>query len=682
MKRVLILGGAGFIGSNLVGKFCKSGMSVTVIDALFENTGASLKNLNNHFDNIEFIQKDVKDIIELSSILEKNDLIIDSMGWTSHNDAVKDPEYDIRLNLLSHLSVIKALCGQKGKTIIYIGSRGQYGNTSSSEIKEDSALLPEDVQGINKLSGESYYRIYSKFYNYNILSLRIPNCFGENQLINGNDIGLIGNFIKDAINNKIIEVYGSHRKRSVLYVADLVELVYKLSDHFSNGFSAININGTTLLIKDLVRRIINISQSGSFIVKQIPNEINKIDMGSALLSEDKLRKILPNINYTNVDLSLENTINYFKKKITMIWRCDLVPQYELYKKEIDDAIQRVLYSGRYTLSTEVSEFEKEFASYIGCKYGIGVGNATDGLILTMKALDIGEGDEVITTPFTAIPTVSAIIATGATPVFVDIDPDTYLINIELISNAITKKTKAIIPVHLFGNVVDILKLKDILSESIPIIEDASQSHGSKINGIQTGSMGDMGVFSFYPTKNLGAIGDGGMVVTNNEDYNEKLRLLRMYGMTDYNHIKINGINSRLDELQAAILMVKLKHLNEMNDKRNFIASLYRKKLRKDFFIYQKILDNVYSNYHQFVSRTLINRNKIIKYLDLNNIQTNVYYLLPLHLQKANEFLGYKKGDFPIAEKLCDEIIAFTMYPELERNIQTKVIDTINEFKYD
>jgi len=363
----------------------------------------------------------------------------------------------------------------------------------------------------------------------------------------------------------------------------------------------------------------------------------------------------------------------------MIWRCDLVPQYELYKEEIDTAIKRVINSGRYTLSSEVSEFEKEFSSYVGCKYGIGVGNGTDGLILAMKVLEIGKGDEVITTPFTAIPTVSAIIATGATPVFVDVDPDTYLMDISLVSDAITSKTKAIIPVHLFGNVVDILKLKEIVNGTIPIIEDTCQAHGSLINGIQSGSMGDMGVFSFYPTKNLGALGDGGMIVTNNKEYEEKLKLLRMYGMTDYNHIKINGINSRLDELQAAILRVKLRYLDEMNIKRNKVAEEYIKNLRADLFVHQSIHENIYCNYHQFVSRFLESRNDLITFLYSKDIQTNIYYVMPLHLQEANRYLGYKKGDFPYAEKLCDQVIALTMYSELPVELQHKVIGVINTF---
>lgn len=369
----------------------------------------------------------------------------------------------------------------------------------------------------------------------------------------------------------------------------------------------------------------------------------------------------------------------------MIWRCNLVPQYEAYKEEINEAINKVLSSGRYILANEVFNFEKEFSEYVGIKYGIGVANGTDALTISLMVLGIGQGDEVITTPFTAIPTVSAIIDTGATPVFVDVDEDTFLLDITKVKKAITSKTKAIIPVHIFGNVIDINELKKIVGD-IPIVEDASQAHGSKLDGKNVGSLGDFGVFSFYPTKNLGAYGDGGMIVTNNPEYAKKAKLIRMYGMVDYNHIVINGINSRLDEIQAAILKVKLKYLDEMNIKRNEIASIYKMKLNQKYFDHQQIRKNVYSNYHVFVSRFKGHRNKLIKYLESKGIQTNIYYLVPLHLQEANEFLGYKKGDFPIVEKLCNEVIALTMYPELNANIQGEVISEINQFlkdiKYD
>jgi len=363
----------------------------------------------------------------------------------------------------------------------------------------------------------------------------------------------------------------------------------------------------------------------------------------------------------------------------MIYRCDLVPQYKLYKEEINEAINRVLLSGKYILGNEVERFEKEFAEYIGSNFGIAVANGTDALILSLMALGIKNGDEVITTPFTAIPTVSAIIDVGAKPVFVDINLDTFLIDIEQIKDKINERTKAIIPVHIFGNVVDILKLREVIGDNIPIIEDACQSHGSKINEFLSGSMGDMGCFSFYPTKNLGAYGDGGMIVTNNEELANKLKLLRMYGMVDYHHIKINGINSRLDEIQAAILRVKLKYLDEMNRKRQEIAKRYMQNLNHEMFTFQKVLPNTISNYHVFAVRVKGDRNKLIQYLDNHNIQTNIYYLMPLHLQEANKFLGYRKGDFPNAEKLCQEILALPMYPELSVENQYYIIETLNKF---
>ncbi len=363
----------------------------------------------------------------------------------------------------------------------------------------------------------------------------------------------------------------------------------------------------------------------------------------------------------------------------MIWRCDLAPQYMKYRNEINMAIEKVLKSGRYTLSDEVSAFEAEFGEYIGCKHCIGVGNATDGLILSLKVLEIGEGDEVITTPFTAIPTVSAIIATGARPVFVDIDEKTFLIDIEQIQNYISSKTKAIIPVHIFGNVVDVEKLRTAIPNHISIVEDAAQAHGSQINGKKAGCSGDLGVFSFYPSKNLGGYGDGGAVITNDSELASKIKLMRMYGMIDKDHIIINGVNSRLDELQAAILRVKLKYLDEMNQSRNKISEEYKRRLDDQYFTFQEIPENIFCNFHVFAARINGSRNGLMEYLEGKQIQTNIYYLLPLHLQNANRYLAYQRGDFPVAEKLCDDVIALPMYPELSKQKVEKTILTINKY---
>jgi len=340
----------------------------------------------------------------------------------------------------------------------------------------------------------------------------------------------------------------------------------------------------------------------------------------------------------------------------------------------------VLRTGRYILASEVAAFEQEFAGYIGVKHGVGVANATDGLTLTLMTLGIKSGDEVVTTPFTAIPTVSAIIDAGAKPVFVDICPDTFLMDLDKVAAAITPRTKAIMPVHIFGNVLDVPRLRELVPAHIPIIEDASQAHGSLLGGRRAGSFGDAAVFSFYPTKNLGGYGDGGMIVTNNAELSDRLKLLRMYGMRDKDHIVINGVNSRLDELQAAILRVKLKHLDAMNRRRVEIAGRYRNELRGDLFIHQRIPNAVVSNCHVFVSRFRGDRATFMRSMDAQQIQTNIYYVMPLHLQEANRFLGYKPGDLPVAEALCETAIALPLYPELPGDTLSHIIQSVNDWK--
>ena len=363
----------------------------------------------------------------------------------------------------------------------------------------------------------------------------------------------------------------------------------------------------------------------------------------------------------------------------MIWRCDLSRQHAVYKDEIASAVARVLESGLYTLGPEVRAFEEEFARYVGVPHCIGVANATDGLTLALMALGVGPGDEVISTPFTAIPTVSAIVDAGATPVFVDIDPETYLLNAELVGAAVTSRTKAVMPVHIFGNVFDVRRLREHLPREIPIVEDAAQAHGASIDGIMAGAMGDLGVFSFYPTKNLGAIGDGGAIVTDRADLAEKLRRLRMFGMVDKDHIDSAGVNSRLHELQAAILRVKLRHLEEMNRQRTILAERYKQALAQNGFAFQRIPSGVTCNYHVFVAETPGRRDELIEFLAQRQIQTNIYYPFPLSRQKALAHFGYTEKDLPVAEALCRRVLALPLYPELSESEQQTVIDAIHEF---
>jgi len=361
---------------------------------------------------------------------------------------------------------------------------------------------------------------------------------------------------------------------------------------------------------------------------------------------------------------------------------NLNTQYKSIKKEIDRAIKRVLDGGVFIGGAEVEEFEKEVAKFCGSAYGLGVNSCTDALYLSLKALEIGRGDEVITTPFTFIATAEVIANLGAKPVFVDIESDTFNINPGLVEGLITSKTKAIMPVHLFGQMADMDRIMSIAKKyKLKVIEDAAQAIGAKYKNKMAGNIGDVGCFSFFPSKNLAALGDGGMVVTGNKKTANKIRLLKNHGSSP-NEKYLNlilGTNSRLDALQAAILRVKLKHLAKWSKKRAEKARYYSKNLKGvgDIEV-PRVGPNRTHIFHQYTIRTK-SRDKLQKYLKEKGIPTMTYYPLPLHLQPAFKYLGYRNSDFPEAEKAAKEVLSLPIYPELSISDQKKIIKTISEF---
>lgn len=362
-----------------------------------------------------------------------------------------------------------------------------------------------------------------------------------------------------------------------------------------------------------------------------------------------------------------------------IWRCDLTKENVPLMDEFLSLTRDIIASGRYILSTRLEEFEKNFAEYCGMSYCVGVASGTEAIYLSLMALEIRSGDEVIIPAFTAIPTLSAVLMTGATPRLVDIDPQTYNMDPSLIESAITKNTKVILPVHLFGLMADMEAILEIARKhGLSVIEDAAQSHGSLYKGKKSGHYSLIGCYSFYPTKNLGALGDAGAVVTNDETYYHKLRLLRNYGQESLYHTVIHGVNSRLDELQAAYLNLKLRYLDLWNAKRRKLAELYRTHLPTDRIILPVEPEGYITNYHIYVIRAQ-QRDALQAYLEEKGIQTNIYYPLPLHLQKSNTAFGYKLGDFPVAEKTCKEVLALPMYPELEPQSVEYICQMIRDF---
>lgn len=366
------------------------------------------------------------------------------------------------------------------------------------------------------------------------------------------------------------------------------------------------------------------------------------------------------------------------KNNSMIKCANPKDQYLSYKEEIDTAIHKVLDSGWYVLGNEVREFEKEFSQFIGISNTIGVGSGTEALHIALRAVGVGIDDEVILPSHTAVATASAIISCGAKPVFVDIDPNYFTINTKLLENLITQKTKAIIPVHIYGQSCDMGKIIEIAKKyKLFIIEDCAQAHGAKYKDKCVGSIGDVGCFSFYPTKNLGAIGDGGAVVTNNSKLANKVRLLREYGWEQRYISNYEGWNSRLDELQAAILRIKLKYLNLANTRRIKIAENYFKHLSALPLDLPFTQENNSHVYHLFVIK-LQERDRLKLFLENKKIISTIQYPVPIHKQKFySNFLN--EAPLSVTDDISDKILSLPIYPELDYNDQKIVINNIKSF---
>jgi dTDP-4-amino-4,6-dideoxygalactose transaminase len=356
---------------------------------------------------------------------------------------------------------------------------------------------------------------------------------------------------------------------------------------------------------------------------------------------------------------------------------DLKAQYLPIKEEIKSALKDIIESGRFILGENVESFENEMAVYHNVSNAVGLASGTDALHLSLNALGIKEGDEVITTPFTFIATAEAIVYDGAKPVFVDIDRQTMNIDVSKIEEKINSKTKAIIVVHLFGLPADMSPIMELAEKyNLKIIEDCAQAIGAKYKGTAVGSIGDCGCYSFYPSKNLGAYGDGGMMVSNSSEIYKKVKLLRNHGTVGpYEHGFI-GFNSRLDEIHAAILRIKLRHLDQYNQNRRNIAALYSSILSNTIQCPAEMEDRSHV-YHQYTVRTPL-RDDVQKALKDKAISSVVYYPLPLHLQQAFKYLGYKAGDFPESETASREVLSLPIYPELELERAEYIANSILE----
>jgi dTDP-4-amino-4,6-dideoxygalactose transaminase len=369
---------------------------------------------------------------------------------------------------------------------------------------------------------------------------------------------------------------------------------------------------------------------------------------------------------------------------------DLKAQYAPLREEIRKAVDEVMDSQMFILGPKVEELEKAVAAYSRVPYALGVSSGTDALLIALMALDLKPGDEVITTPFTFFSTAGAVSRLGGVPKFVDIDPKTYNIDVSKIEKAVTPRTRAIIPVHLFGQCVNMDPILAVAKKhNLAVIEDAAQSIGAEYHGKRSGAIGTMGIFSFFPSKNLGGFGDGGMVITHDPTLYEKLKILRVHGSKPKYYHKIIGGNFRLDALQAAILLVKLPRLDAWSLQRRRNAEFYNRKLRMSGLVerglavrpdpvYAESGDQHYHIYNQYTIKVK-DRDKLRAFLTEKHIGTEIYYPVPLHLQECFKGLGYKKGDFPVSEEAAESVLSIPIYPELTDAQKEYVFDSIAEF---
>ncbi|MEK6872312.1 MAG: aminotransferase class I/II-fold pyridoxal phosphate-dependent enzyme [Nanoarchaeota archaeon] len=701
-KTILITGGLGFIGLNLAlaveALFPKK---IIVVDALIENLGGNQQHIPLLAKKgIEIVTQNISSSAFIKPLIQEADVIFNCAGSTKHtpfNEKDLADDSDVNFNaqtkFLEYCRQVMMENPLKTLKIVFAGTRDQYGKVNKIDlpITEDyRAHAPSDYQSISKSASESHHSML----NHNlrqqnrqicINSVRLTNTFGPYQSTNTGAV--IPVFIDKAVKDEKIQLWGGGEiYRDINYVDDVVDAFLRVAASNVNG-QAFNLGcclgkagmknplGENFLsIKQLAEKIVTIVGKGAIEIIPYPPERKNVEPGHFCADITKIYTQLDWLPKTSLEQGLEKTILFLQNK-KIIPFVDLKKQHESIKEELHEAIERVIYkNSHFILGEEKKLFEQEFAEFCKKKYGIGLNSGTDALLLALRALNITAGDEVIVPANTAIPTIMAIRAVDAHPVLVDVKED-YLIDEKKIEEKITKKTKVIMPVHLYGNACEMDAIMQIAEKyNLKIIEDCCQAHGAEYKEKKV-PITDIGCFSFYPSKNLGALGDAGLIVTDNEQLKNKLVLLRNYGQENRYHAKIVGINSRLDELQAACLRVKLKQLLIYNEKRKKHAKLYTE-LLKDSVITPS--ENQGHVYHLYVIRTP-QRDQLMQYLIEKNIQTQIHYPIPIHLQEAFADLNHKEGDFPQSELFANQIISLPMYPELAEDEIRTVCEEIKNF---
>ncbi len=662
-RRCVVTGGLGFIGSNLALALADAGATVIVIDSLVPRHGGNLLNLvpdtASEIDaRIEVIEADIADV-HLSTVHDaavSAEFVFNLAGQVSHVDSMADPLFDLHANTASHFSFLELLRRENAAAmVLYTSTRQIFGKPKYLPVDEEHPVSPVDVNGITKYATEQLHLLYNEVYGLRSCAVRLTNVFGPRLRLRDDFQGFLPIFLRLALADESITVFGEGaQERDCLFVDDVVECLLLAALAPGAPGEIFNVgNDEHLPLRAIAEAILEATGSGRLEFVPWPPDRDSIDIGSYFGDSSKAKRVLQWAPTTPFREGIERTTDFYRQRRDWYLSSavgpsvpfiDLARRAAALQPELGEATARVVASGVYLLGPELEAFEAEFAGFAGRRHAVGVASGTEALRLALVALGVGPGDEVIVPALTAVPTAAAVCATGAVPVFVDVDPDTATMQPDCAAAAKTSRTRAVIPVHLYGRRA---MLPDL---GVPVLEDAAQAHGA----LDQSASSAAAAYSFYPTKNLGGIGDGGAVVTDDAELAARVRLLRQHGMTaDYVHTAI-ATNARMSEVEAAALRVGLRCLPAQTERRRDIARTYRDAAPE--LGWQATHDA--HVYHLCVGR-VPDRDAYRRRVPF---ATGVHYPRTLTQQPAYE--RFVREACPIAEGWAVECVSFPCFPEM------------------
>lgn len=679
-KRVLIAGGLGFIGSHLAISLASRGAQVTIVDALLPTGGGKLAHVESVRDCLDIHQVDLRDTRRIIQLVPDQSVVFALAGQTSHIESMEDPLLDLELNGRAQLSLLEACRRFNPEArLVFTSTRQVYGHARYLPVDEAHPVSPSDINGVHKLATENYLQLFSQVYGLTCSVVRLTNTYGPHMDLHPRK-GFVGVFLDRALRREPIQLFGDGSQlRDFNFVSDVVSALQLVGQHIEKGFELFNLGHREHhSLRQFVETLGEFLPL-SFQCRPFPEHLKRIDIGDYYGSYAKLEQRTGWQPQVSLREGLAQTIHYYREALNRsaprssemtgrgsarISAFEYRGELSKYRSNILDSFAKVLDSGKLILGPEVSAFEAEFAQFVGAKHAVGVSSGTDALIVALRALGIGAGDEVITVANGPVPTIAAIRAVGACPRFVDIDPLTLQIEVARIPTAIGERTRAVVPVHLYGYPCQTRQLADLCQRyNLRLIEDCAQAHGTRIEGQHVGLLGDVGCFSFYPTKNLAAFGDAGLCVTQDDDLADRLREQACYGFRGDRIAHVEGLNCRLDELQAAALRISLQHLSEALSRRRVIADRYLAGLQDLPIQLPTIIECGESAWHQFVIRTT-RRGDLIEHLSQHGIDVAIHYATPIHLMPAYAACNGADDSLSFTEQACSEVVSLPIYPQL------------------